>query len=255
MTAHITIKTRLQEGRPAFGCWLEMYNPIVAEIIAEAGYDCVLIDMEHGPGSYLDAVGLMQAIQGRDCAPLVRVPSNDPVALKRVLDIGATGVMVPAVDTSAQAEAAVAACRYPPKGKRGMAASIVRATDYGARWRDYIETVDDILLIMCQIESGEAVANVAAIAAVEGVDLLFIGPFDLSASVGHLGDPDHPEVRAMIAKVEAAAKAAGKRLGGIPTPGRSAAELLASGYDLIMADADVALLRGAAEDSLAELRG
>ncbi|MCH8036765.1 MAG: hypothetical protein IIC53_06515 [Proteobacteria bacterium] len=254
MTGTPTLKQRIAERGPLFGCWLEMFSPIAAEVVAQAGYDCVLIDLEHGPGSYLDAISLMHAVQGRACAPLMRVPSNDEVALKRALDIGVAGVMVPAVDTAAQAEAAVAACRYPPKGRRGMAASIVRASDYGARWRDYVERAGDDLLVMCQIESGEAVENAAAIAAVEGVDMLFIGPFDLSAGVGHLGEPDHPEVRAMIDRVEAVAQAAGKRLGAIPTPGRSVAELVAAGYDLIMVDADVLLLRDAARASLAKLR-
>ena len=107
---------------------------------------------------------------------------------------------------------------------------------------------------MCQIESAEAVENVTAIAAVEGVDMLFVGPFDLSASVGHPGQPDHPEVRALIARVEVAARSAGKRLGAIPTPERSAAELVAAGYELIIADADVLLLRDGARASLAQLR-
>ena len=138
----------------------------------------------------------MQVVEGLGPAPLVRVPSNDPVAIKRVLDIGAAGVMIPAVDTPEQAEAAVAACRYPPKGKRGMAASIVRASDYGARWRDYVAEAGANLLVMCQIESAAAVDNAARIAAADGVDMLFIGPFDLSANVGHLGEPDHAEVRA-----------------------------------------------------------
>lgn len=247
-------KRRIVGGQPAFGCWLEMCSPIAAEIIAQAGYDCVLIDLEHGPGSYLDAVSLMHAVQGSACAPLLRVPVNDPTVLKRVLDIGVAGVMIPAVDTAAQAAAAVAACRYPPRGRRGMAASVVRASDYGARWRDYTAAAADNLLVMCQIESAEGVRNAAAIAAVDGVDMLFIGPFDLSASVGHLGEPDHPEVRSLIAQVEAAAKAAGRALGGIQTPGRSIAELLAAGYRLLLADADVALLGDTARARVAAFR-
>ncbi len=249
------LKQRISERGPQFGCWLEMFSPIVAEVVAQAGYDFVLIDLEHGPGSYLDAISLMQAIQGRDCAPLLRVPSNDEVALKRALDTGVVGVMVPAVDTAAEAEAAVAACHYPPRGRRGMAAAIVRGADYGLRAAGYIENAGAELLVMCQIESATAVENVAAIAGTEGVDMLFVGPFDLSANVGHIGEPDHPEVRAMIARVEAAAKAAGKLLGAIPTPERSAAELVAAGYQLIIADADVLLLREGARASLATLRG
>ncbi len=231
-----------------------MFSPIAAEVVAQAGYDFVLIDLEHGPGSYLDAIALMQAIQGRDCVPLIRVPSNDEVALKRALDTGVAGVMVPAVNTAAEAEAAVAACHYPPRGRRGMAAAIVRGADYGLRAAEYIESAGTALLVMCQIESAEAVENVTAIAAVEGVDMLFVGPFDLSASVGHPGQPDHPEVRALIARVEVAARSAGKRLGAIPTPERSAAELVAAGYQLIVADADVLLLRDGARASLATLR-
>jgi 2-keto-3-deoxy-L-rhamnonate aldolase RhmA len=196
----------------------------------------------------------MQAIQGRDCAPLMRVASNDEVALKRALDTGVAGVMVPAVNTAAEAEAAVAACHYPPRGRRGMAAAIARGADYGLRASQYIETAGAELLVMCQIESAEAVENVAAIAATEGVDMLFVGPFDLSADLGHPGQPDHPEVRATIARVEAAAQAAGTRLGAIPTPERSAAELVAAGYELIVADADVLLLRDSARASLAKLR-
>ena len=249
------MKQRMSERGPQYGCWLEMFSPIAAEVVDQAGYDCVLIDLEHGPGSYLDAISLMQAIQGRDCAPLMRVPSNDEVALKRALDTGVAGVMVPAVNTAAEAEAAVAACHYPPRGRRGMAAAIVRGADYGLRADEYIETAGEQLLVMCQIESAEAVGNATAIAAVDGVDMLFVGPFDLSANIGHVGAPDHPEVRAVIAGVEAAAKAAGKRLGGIQTPERTPAELVAAGYDLIMVDADVVLLRDAARDSLAKLRG
>ncbi len=248
------LKRRISERGPQFGCWLEMFSPIAAEVVAQAGYDFVLIDLEHGPGSYLDAIALMQAIQGRDCVPLMRVPSNDEVALKRALDTGVAGVMVPAVNTAAEAAAAVAACHYPPRGRRGMAAAIVRGADYGLRAAEYIESAGTALLVMCQIESAEAVENVTAIAAVEGVDMLFVGPFDLSASVGHPGQPDHPEVRALIARVEAAAQAAGTRLGAIPTPERSAAELVAAGYELIIADADVLLLRDGARASLAQLR-
>ncbi len=184
----------------------------------------------------------------------MRVPSNDEVALKRALDTGVAGVMVPAVNTADEAAAAVAACHYPPRGRRGMAAAIVRGADYGLRAAEYIESAGTALLVMCQIESAEAVENVTAIAAVEGVDMLFVGPFDLSASVGYLGQPDHPEVRALIARVEVAARSAGKHLGAIPTPERSAAELVAAGYELIIADADVLLLRDGARASLAQLR-
>ncbi|MEM7224013.1 MAG: aldolase/citrate lyase family protein [Pseudomonadota bacterium] len=247
--AQATLKARLRSGQPAVGCWLNLYSTMAAEIISQAGYDCAMIDMEHGQGDTIDAIALMQAIQGRDCTPYARVPSNDPVAIKRILDAGAQGVMVPAVNSAEEAAAAVAACRYPPEGIRGVAPVIVRAADYGADWQSYTAAANETILVICQIESGAAVAAVEEIAAVEGVDLLFVGPFDLSANLGFLGQPDHPEVRAEIARVEQAAKSAGKLLGAIPTPDRSLEALHQTGYDLILADADVALLRDGARAS------
>ena len=248
------LKRQLYAGRPAAGCWLELFNSMAAEIVAQAGYDCVMIDLEHGPGSVMDAIGLLHAVQGVGCAPLLRVAANEPVAIKRALDIGVAGVMVPMVDSESDAKAAVAACRYPPAGRRGVAPIMVRAADYGADWQDYVRRANEELLIICQIESRQAAENAAGIAAVEGVDMLFLGPFDLSANLGHMGAPDHPEARALIGDVEAAAKAAGKLLGALPTPRRGAEQLYASGYDLVLADFDSLLLRDGARASLAALK-
>jgi len=249
-----SLKARLNSGDRAIGCWLHLLSPTAAEIISQAGYDCVMIDLEHGAATYRDAISLMQAVQGRDCAPLLRVPANDPVEIKRALDTGISGIMIPSVNSKAEATAAVKACRYPPLGSRGMAPTLVRAAGYGVDWRGYVERANDQLLVICQIETGPAVDAVAEIAAVEGVDMLFLGPFDLSASLGHLGAPDHPEVLARIAVVEQATKAAGVRLGGIPTPERTAEVLFAAGYDLVLADFDVLMLRDAARASVARLR-
>ena len=158
------------------GCWLHLFSPLAAEIMAQAGYDCVMIDLEHGAGTLMDAISLMHAVQGRDCAPLIRVPSNDPDWIKRALDTGAAGIMIPAIGSAAEAEAAVGACRYPPQGHRGMAPTIVRASGFGSDWRTYVETSAEDLLVICQVETGGAVAEAAGIAAIEGVDMLFIGP-------------------------------------------------------------------------------
>lgn len=250
----MALKARLQAGRPAIGWWLELQSPIAAEVLAGAGYDCALIDMEHGPGSVLDAIQLMQAMSGAAVAPLLRVSSNDTAEIKRALDAGVQGVMIPAIASRAEAEAAVAACRYPPEGVRGMAAPIVRASDYGRRWRDYVREANESLLVMCQIESRAGVEAVAEIAAVPGVDMLFLGPFDLSANMGFMGEPDHPEVRAAIAAVEQAAREAGKLLGGIPTPERGIEQLVADGYELLLPDVDTVMIRDAAEASLARWR-
>lgn len=249
-----SLKARMRAGQSMIGVWINSCDPVAAEILAHSGYDCAMIDLEHGPGSYRDAQVLMQAMRGSPCQPLVRVPSNNRVEVKRALDIGAVGVMCPSVSTVEEAREAAAACRYAPTGVRGMAATIVRASDYGRDWQSYVPRSDAEVLTICQIETRAGVANAEAIAAVEGVDLLFIGPFDLSADMGHLGEPDHPEVQSAIAKVERAARAAGKLLGTIQTPGRPAKTLLAAGYELILPHADLSLLRDAARAGLAALR-
>ena len=248
------LKSELFAGSRHATCWINLFSPLASEIVAQAGYDSMMIDCEHGPGSVMDVITVMQATQGSGCAPVVRVPSNDMDWIKRVLDAGAMGVMVPNVNSKTEAEAAVAACKYPPLGKRGMAATIIRASGYGKDWRSYAENSNDEILVICQIESGAAVDAVEEIAAVEGVDMLFIGPFDLSASVGYLGQPDHPEVLALIERVEAAAKAAGKLLGTIPSEARPSELLYEKGYQMVVADCDVLLLRDAAQSSCAALK-
>jgi len=248
-----SLKERMRSGTPALGCWLNLFDTLVAEIIGSAGYDFAMIDLEHGPGSVMEAVRVMQAL-GEDCVPYARVPANDPVWIKRVLDAGVQGVMVPSVNDAADAAAAVGACHYAPRGSRGMAATIVRASNFGADWEAYVERIEREVLVICQIESQGAVENVEAIAATEGLDMLFVGPFDLSASLGYLGQPDHREVREAIGRIEAAAKSAEALLGGISTPGRTSGELLAQGYDLILPDGDVALLRDGARASVRALR-
>lgn len=249
------LKARLKSGEQAVGYWFKTMSPMAAEVMADAGYDVCMIDLEHGPGDYWTALQVLQAMRGSGCTPMVRVPSLNRVEIKKALDIGVQGIMAPSVNNVADAQEAVAACRYAPRGVRGMAATIVRATNYGRDWREYVKVADDAIFVICQIETREGLDNVEAIAATEGVDLLFIGPMDLSASLGHLGEPDHPEVRAAIEKVEAAAKKAGKLLGTIPTPERSAAALFASGYAMVIGDSDVGLLRDGARRSLTALKG
>lgn len=245
---------RMRRGEPAFGCWIHLFDNVASEIIAQAGYDCVLLDFEHGPGAVQPAISVIQAVERWGCTPYCRIPANDPVWIKRVLDIGVAGVMVPAVNSPEQAQAVVEGCRYPPRGRRGLAATLVRASRYGNDLEDYLQSSDERLFTIVQIETEQAVANAAGIAAVEGIDMVFIGPFDLSADLGCLGQPDHPDVRGAIESVERTVQAAGKLLGGIPSPGRSAAELFAAGYRLVLAGSDVILLRDAANRDVAQLQ-
>lgn len=248
------LKARMRAGEAANGFWVELFSPAAAEVMAAAGYDCAMIDLEHGAADLADAVAVMRAMAASGCTPLVRIPANDAAWVKRVLDAGAEGVMVPAVNSAEEAAAAVAACHYAPRGIRGMAAPIVRAAGYGVDWRGYVADIASRVLVICQVETQAALDDVARIVAVDGLDMVFLGPFDLSASLGYMGEPDHPHVRQAIAAVEAAAKGAGRLLGGIPTPGRSARDLYQAGYDLVLGEADLALVRDGARDGVAALR-
>ncbi len=250
-----SLKQRLQDGETILGFWHMTCSPMVTEVLSQAGYDCCIIDLEHGPGSYLEAQISMQAMSGTSCVPLIRVPVTSRVEIKRALDVGAAGVMCPSVSSPAEAEEAARACRYPPEGVRGMAPTVVRGARYGTIWQDYIEQSDRDVLCICQIETKAAVECVEEIAAVEGVDMLFIGPMDLSADLGYRGQPDHSAVTEGMQRVAAAAKANGKALGSIPTAARDRDWLLAGGYSCIMADGDVPLLRDGAAASLKRLRG
>jgi 2-keto-3-deoxy-L-rhamnonate aldolase RhmA len=250
----IDFKRQLRDQGPGIACWLMLGSSGVSEIVARAGYDAVMLDLEHGPMGPSEATEVLRAVNGFPVAPLARVPANDPVWLKRVLDTGVTGVMVPGVDSAKDAERAVAGCRYPPRGHRGLAATVVRASGHGAFWKDYLKAVDQRLTVICQIESPRGLDNLEAIAAVDGVDMLFVGPFDLSAQMGYVGEPDHPDVQKAVRAIETAAKGAGKLLGGIATPERPPEALVQAGYDLLIPDADVALVRLGAEHSVAAFR-
>jgi 4-hydroxy-2-oxoheptanedioate aldolase len=245
-----SLKERLKAGRPALGCLANMASPIATEILAYAGYDCVMIDLEHGPGDVPTALGQIQAVSGTNCAPLIRVPDKAPVHLKRVLDLGPAGVMVPMVNSAEDAAQVVAACRYPPEGIRGVAHPIARASKYGTDLARYLARLAQELLVICQIETLDGVDNAPKIAATDGVDMIFIGPMDLSASAGCFNQPDHADVDALIALIEAATRQAGKLLGILATPGRPAPALFERGFDLVLDAVDIQLLRDAARSQV-----
>jgi 2-keto-3-deoxy-L-rhamnonate aldolase RhmA len=247
-------KRRLLAGERCFGCWLHLCSPIAAEVLALAGYDAMIIDHEHGAGDLVGAIRIMQAMSATRSAPILRLPWNDPVELKRALDTGPEAVMIPSVNTADQARAAVAACRYPPDGIRSAAYGLVRASDYGMAAQDYFEKSRDELLVICQIETVAAVDAVPEIGAVDGVDMLFIGPFDLSGDLGKLGRFDDREVIALRERAEDAIKAADKLLGGLAVPNLGIADMAARGYDFVTAASDITLMRDAALAQLKEMQ-
>ncbi len=241
------LKARLGAGDKCLGCWLWLGSADAAEILALAGFDVLMIDHEHGPGNFKTAIDIMRAASVGDATMVMRVESDDMAFLKRALDAGVEGVMVPNIETPEQARAVVRACRYPPRGRRGAAFSATRASDYGLRAAEYAQTAADNLLVIAQIESATAVENVEQIAAVEGIDMLFIGPTDLSGSVDKLLAFDDGEVVALIATAERGIKQAGKWLGGIVMAGEDIAAKHARGYDLLVAGGDVVFLREGAK--------
>ena len=252
------LKARLKDGPALAGCWSHLVSPIAAEVVALCGYDFVLIDNEHGPASLSDATSIMQAVASTGVATMMRVPWNDHVYIKRALDTGIEGVMIPAVEDGAAGLRAVAACRYPPEGIRGVAYAVTRAADYGLKLAEYAEKANDNLVVMCQVETAKTVDNIAEIGSLDGIDVLFIGPFDLSASLGKAGRFDDPEVADTLARAEASILATGKAMGGICRPDDSAEAMLARGYSLLITNSDATLLRDAARaevEALDKVRG
>jgi 2-keto-3-deoxy-L-rhamnonate aldolase RhmA len=241
-----SIKERLKSGEKILAGWIYGLSPVTMEVMAVSGYPALLIDQEHGPVEMQMVHLLMLAAEARGAQAMMRVPSHDPNAIKRVLDLGMANVMFPMVDSVADAKAIVSACRYPPAGRRGLATGAIRASSYGLDTKGYFEGIPHRQLIMAQIETPGGLDAVEEIAAVDGIDLLFVGPNDLSASMGHLGEQDHPTVRKAIDRIVGAAKAKGKWLGTVPTKERDAKTLFAAGFDMVVSGSDVALLREAA---------
>jgi len=236
---------RLRGGDPLYGCFLSTGYPVNAELAARAGFDYVLIDLEHGMGSERDVLSQVHAISALPCAPVVRTESHDRPRVHRLLDLGVQGVMFPRVNTAAEAAACVATMRYQPEGERGVA-TLVRASGYGVHFAEYRDSSAESLLTILQIETAEAVANVDAIAAVEGADVLYVGPMDLTTSMGIFRQYDHPAFLDALHKTVAACRRH-HRVAGIllATPG-SARQYLDLGFTFLTCGTDTAfLLNGA----------
>jgi 4-hydroxy-2-oxoheptanedioate aldolase len=252
MSGATVLRRKLRDRHACLGVWVLTTSTDVTEILAYAGLDFALLDHEHGQGSVETAIAQLRSLKGSDCAGLLRVPSNDAIYIKRALDAGVDGVMVPNVANRSEAEKAVAACRYPPAGMRGAFAGM-RAMKYG--FDDaYHGEIADRLIVALQIESAAAIDNVAEIAQVPGIDVLFIGPRDLSASLGRLNKFDAPEVQAEIARAEQAILKTGKILGSTAASGAVARTMAQRGYRFLIAGSDAMLLGQAAAAALKDFR-
>jgi 2-keto-3-deoxy-L-rhamnonate aldolase RhmA len=222
------VKQLLKDGKTTCGSWVSLCSPIGAEVMGLMGFDWLLIDMEHGAGDYQTLLGQLQALAAAgETVPFVRVQWNDPVVIKRVLDIGAYGVMVPGIRTAEEARRAVAAIKYPPEGIRGLAGN--RGARYGADG-DYVKQANNEIMMILQIETKAAIDAIDAILDVPGIDVAFLGPNDLSGDMGHVGDWNHPDVQAAIKTLEDAANRRKIALGTISRNWEFAKTYLDKGY-------------------------
>ena len=193
------IKELLRSGQPVVGTWLTLADPAVAEIMADAGLDFVIVDQEHSAYSADLLQNMLIGFRGSPAAAIVRVPWNEPWLVKHALDVGADGIMFPMIMNGEEAKRAVASTRYGPQGNRGF--SPRRASGYGLRFDEYVRDTDESIVVVAQVEHIEAVSRVGEIAGIEGVDLIFVGPADLTASLGRLPEFGHPDVKAAIDRV------------------------------------------------------
>ena len=234
-------KAGLLRGEAQIGLWLSSTSSYMAEIAATSGYDWLLIDGEHAPNTIQDLYHQLQAIAPYASQPVIRPVEGNRSLIKQVLDIGARTLLIPMVDTAEQAREIVSATRYPPVGTRGVGAGVARAARWG-RVENYMAQANDELCLLIQVESKTALDNLDAILEVEGIDGVFIGPADLSAAMGHVGNPGHPDVQAAIADAIARIRKAGKAA-GILTPNEALArKYLELGCSFVAVGLDTGLL-------------
>lgn len=249
-----SLKQKLLSNSLTIGSWITLAHPAIAEIMARAGFDWLVVDLEHSVLTIREAEELIRVIDLCGVPPLVRLTSNQPDQIKRVMDAGAHGIIVPMVNSPAEAECAVAAVYYPVRGKRGV--GLARAQGYGAGFQDYLEWLDAQAVVIVQVEHIEAVNQLEAILSVRGVDGYFIGPYDLSASMGLPGQLNHPEVTAAIEKVKRLGLALNKP-GGLhivePDP-ESLRKSIAGGFKFVAYSLDTRMLDTACRTGLAEIR-
>jgi 4-hydroxy-2-oxoheptanedioate aldolase len=251
---HNKFKQVMASGEPRYGLWLGLPDNSVAEIAAGAGFDWLLVDHEHGPFELRDIMAQLQAMAPYPVAPVVRPVDGNPALLKKLLDIGVQTFLVPMVDDAAQAQSLVQALRYPPAGTRGLGTSMAR----GARWNQvpgYLQQANAEICLIVQVETASAMKNLDAILAVEGVDGVFIGPSDLSASMGHLGNAAHPEVVEAINRGLGAISAAGKYAGILCMDPELVTGYVTQGANFVGVGVDTLLLTQGAAKLVRQFKG
>lgn len=236
-----TFKQRLQSGQAQIGLWLGLADAYCAELAANAGFDWLLLDGEHAPNDLRSLLAQLQAIAPYPAQPIIRPPIGDASLIKQLLDIGAQTLLVPMVESAEQAAGLVRAMRYPPAGIRGVGSALARAS----RWNSipgYLDRADEQMCLLVQIENLDGLANLDAIAAVDGVDGVFIGPADLSAAMGHRGNPGHPEVQAAIEDAILRIRQAGKAAGILSADQGLARRYLSLGASFVAVGVDTTVL-------------
>lgn len=246
------VKRRLQQKLPTVGNWITFPSPPLVELIAGYGMDWLMIDTEHGTASWETVEDMIRAMRGTDVTPLVRVGGNDPVLIKKALDRGAMGVLVPLVNDAEAARAAVAACKYPPDGIRGVAGT--RANRYGADLPQYFAEWNRNVLVACQIETVQALENLEAIAAVRGIDVLFVGPNDLSAGLNRFRQFDDPEFKRAVKRILEQSQRHGIATGYMTSTADEAVARVKEGFRFVSIGSDARLVAGATAATYEKIR-
>lgn len=246
---HNRAKKLLAEKKKLCAGWLQAASPVTAEIMAKAGFDILMVDMEHGPGSVMELISQLQAISRYDVVPFARAPWNDFVTIKRMLDAGLSGILIPYVNTAQEARRAVNACKYPLEGIRGIAPS-PRAGGYGMNNGNYLEYANEQIDVMIAVETKTAVDNIEEIVETNGLDGIFIGPMDLATSFGYFCNPKAEEVQAAIKKVEDAVLPSDKFLATVAGDFQQAQALYEKGYSLVVMMSDTTTLGKVALDQV-----
>ncbi len=249
-----TFKQAMRAGKPQIGLWVSLADAYVAELLAGAGFDWLLLDAEHGPNHVRSILSQLQAVAPYPVAPIARPPVGETALIKQYLDLGVQTLLIPMVETPEEAAQLVRATRYPPEGVRGVGSGVARASRWSL-YGDYLQKADQEICLLVQVETASAAARLKEIAEVPGVDGVFFGPADLSASMGHRGNPGHPEVQKVIEQGIATVRAAGKAAGILTVDTELARRYLALGALFVAVGVDTTLLARASRELAASFKG